>query len=214
MRRHPRADWWLAAALAMLAGCVDAIGFLRAGGMFVSFMSGNTTRLAVDAVARQAAAFTAAGLILGFLAGVVVGAVIAQAAGRWQRPAVIAATALLLALAAALSGWPLAVVLLAVAMGVLNAVFERGGEVSIGVTYMTGTLVKLGQNLSAALMGPAPRAAWVPYLLLWSGLAAGAVAGAAAYGRYGTAMLWVAAGAAALLALATVPGAAATGRDG
>ena len=36
-----------AVALAALAGCVDAIGFLSANGYFVSFMSGNTTRLGV-----------------------------------------------------------------------------------------------------------------------------------------------------------------------
>jgi hypothetical protein len=42
--RHRRR---FAVALAALAGCVDAIGFLSADGYFVSFMSGNTTRLGV-----------------------------------------------------------------------------------------------------------------------------------------------------------------------
>ena len=37
----------LVAALSVLAGMTDAIGFM-ASGDFVSFMSGNTTRLAVD----------------------------------------------------------------------------------------------------------------------------------------------------------------------
>jgi len=38
----------LACALSALAGYVDAIGFLHLGGLFVSFMSGNSTRLGVS----------------------------------------------------------------------------------------------------------------------------------------------------------------------
>lgn len=37
----------LAFCLAGLAGFVDAIGFLGSGGLFVSFMSGNSTRMAI-----------------------------------------------------------------------------------------------------------------------------------------------------------------------
>ena len=37
---------WMAVLLAALAGYVDSIGFLQLGGLFVSFMSGNTTRMA------------------------------------------------------------------------------------------------------------------------------------------------------------------------
>lgn len=44
----------LVAALSVLSGMTDAIGFLETGD-FVSFMSGNTTRLAVDALWASAA---------------------------------------------------------------------------------------------------------------------------------------------------------------
>ena len=37
----------LACALSALAGYVDGIGFIHLGGLFVSFMSGNSTRLGV-----------------------------------------------------------------------------------------------------------------------------------------------------------------------
>jgi uncharacterized membrane protein YoaK (UPF0700 family) len=37
----------LAGWLAALAGIVDAIGYLHLGGLFVSYMSGNSTQLAV-----------------------------------------------------------------------------------------------------------------------------------------------------------------------
>jgi len=47
MIRHPRRDQARAIGLAAIAGYVDAIAFVDLGGFFVSFMSGNSTRLAV-----------------------------------------------------------------------------------------------------------------------------------------------------------------------
>ena len=41
----------LACALSALAGYVDGIGFLHLGGLFVSFMSGNSTRMGVSLAA-------------------------------------------------------------------------------------------------------------------------------------------------------------------
>ena len=47
MTRYQRHHWFLAVALAALAGFVDAIGFLYTGGFFTAFMTGNSTRMAV-----------------------------------------------------------------------------------------------------------------------------------------------------------------------
>ncbi len=47
MIRYPLRIRLFAAGLSALAGFVDAIGFIKLGGYFVSFMSGNSTRLAV-----------------------------------------------------------------------------------------------------------------------------------------------------------------------
>lgn len=44
----------LAIRLSALAGYVDAIGFIQPGGFFVSFMSGNSTRLGVGPIAGAA----------------------------------------------------------------------------------------------------------------------------------------------------------------
>ena len=181
MIRQRKPLWVLAAGLAMLAGYVDAIGFLRLGGLFVSFMSGNSTQLGVAIAGNANGVAVAAGLLACFVLGVVLGARVALAAGRRRKPAVLALVTLLLALATlvgTMTAAPMAALfLLALAMGAENNVFQRGGEVSVGVTYMTGTLVKLGQNLAVASAG-GPRWRWLPYLLLWAGLVAGAVTGA------------------------------------
>ena len=120
-----------------------------------------------------------------------------------RRPIVLGLVALLLTAAAgfgALDIVPAAVVLMALAMGAENAIFEKDGEVTIGLTYMTGTLVKLGQRLVAALLG-GERFAWLPYLLQWLGLLAGAVAGALVYPHLALGSLWIAAAVAAILTL-------------
>ena len=201
MLRHRNRDIASAVAAATLAGYVDAIGFLSLGGFFVSFMSGNSTRLAVGVAGLSPEALIAARLILSFVAGVVLGSLIGAAAKRWRRPAVLVLVAGLLASAAivAMGAPDLAMLLVAAAMGAENTTFERDGEVSIGLTYMTGALVKLGQRLAGAIMG-GPRLAWAPYLMLWLGLVGGAVAGALAWPVFGLAGLW--AGVAGALVLA------------
>lgn len=193
----------LAACLSALAGYVDAIGFLKLGGFFVSFMSGNSTRMAVGLAEGTPQAAEGAGLIAAFVAGVVAGSLTGRLARRHGRAAVLLLVALLLAAAAALGQTDAtlaAMGLLVMAMGAENAVFERDGEVRIGLTYMTGTLVKIGQRLTTALMGGA-RFGWLPFLLLWLGLIAGAVLGASVYPHLGLNGLWIASAFAAACAL-------------
>jgi len=206
MTRYTKRIWLFAACLSALAGFVDAIGFLSLGGFFVSFMSGNSTRLGVGLAEASGAALVAASLIGTFVFGVVAGSLAGHIAGRNRRPVVLALVAALLALAAAFAagGWPRATIVFAgLAMGAENAIFERDGEVQIGLTYMTGTLVKLGQRLTAAFLG-GDSMGWLPYLLLWLGLVSGGLAGALVYPRLGLSALWIAAGIALLLSFVTV----------
>lgn len=202
MRRYQKRHHLLAIGLAVLAGFVDALGFLKLGGLFVSFMSGNSTRLAVGIARHVPGSLFAGALIAAFVGGVMSGAAVGRLAGPWRKQAVLGVLAVELALAAAgarlTGGVAPTSLLMAFAMGSANAVFERDGEVSIGVTYMTGTLVKFGQHLAAALAG-GPRYAWAPYLMLWLGLVAGAMTGAAIFPILGLHALWIAAAAATVL---------------
>lgn len=204
MTRYDRRLRILAACLSALAGYVDAIGFIELGGFFVSFMSGNSTRLAVGLVGDWGHSATAAWLVGCFVLGVMLGSLVGHLAKARRRPAVLVLVALLLggAAAAHMAGAVQAAILLTVlAMGAENAVFAQDGDVQIGLTYMTGTLVKLGMRLTSALLG-GERFGWTPYLLLWIGLVLGAVAGAALHPRLGLDALWIAAGAALIMAAA------------
>jgi uncharacterized membrane protein YoaK (UPF0700 family) len=179
MHRYDPARQRLAFGLAGLAGLVDATGFVVAGGYFTSFMSGNTTRMGVELVERPALALAPLGLIGCFLAGVVLGALIGrQFKGRHKR-VLLGLVAALLAAGAALLAAGQAIPFLALsaaAMGLANNIFARDGEVTVGVTYMTGALVRFGQGIAARIGGqslPATRG----YGLLWSALALGAASG-------------------------------------
>ena len=203
MLRYDRRARLLAACFSGVAGYVDAIGFLLTGGFFVSFMSGNSTRLGIGLAEGSSQAVFAAVLLVAFVVGVMLGAVTGRIAGRHRQAVVLGLVTVLLATAVLLHSLGAGVLValpMALAMGAENTVFAEDGEVRIGLTYMTGTLVKLGKRLTFALMG-GDRWSWLPFLLLWSGLAAGAVAGALAYRAFGVHAL---VGAVVLMAVMTV----------
>ena len=183
MHRYDPGRQKLALGLAFLAGQTDAIGFIVAGGYFTSFMSGNTTRLGVDLIENPAAAYLPVVLIASFLGGVVAGSLVI---GKWQRRRktvllAIVASILGAAAIAAASGLPLVfLTLAAAAMGAANNSFSRDGEVTVGVTYMTGALVRFGQGIAARLSGR-PTGTMRGYGALWAALAAGAASGAGLY---------------------------------
>jgi len=195
VKHYERGEVLLAVTLSGVAGYVDAIGFLKLGGFFVSFMSGNSTRLGVGlATGNAGAVLTVLALVASFVAGVVLGALTARAFGESRRSPVLVLEAALLSLGAALlaAGFDTAgVTAVAMAMGAENAVFQRNGDVAVGLTYMTGALVKAGQRIAGALVGGEP-SDWPRYVLLWLGLAAGGALGALAYVTVGASALWIA----------------------
>jgi uncharacterized membrane protein YoaK (UPF0700 family) len=189
----------LACALSALAGYVDAIGFIHLGGLFVSFMSGNSTRMGVSlAEGKWMSAAEALGLIALFVIGAAAGSLIVLGRGVNRQPWVLLVEALLLAGAALCYaiGLPnIAVAAIVLAMGLENAVFQIDGGAGLGLTYVTGALIKVGQLLALALSGGA-RWGWAPNLLLWAALVAGSLCGALAYHWINLAAIWFAAGSA------------------
>lgn len=184
MIRYDKGFRRLAFCLAGLAGFVDAIGFLGSGGLFVSFMSGNSTRMAIGITGATTLALAAATLIALFVLGVVLNIMATSKITVAHRKVVAISGVAALLVGAACCKWSgldvAAVGLLCVAMGASNTIFRRDGEVSIGVTYMTGTLVKLGNKLADAALG-GNRTGWIPYFMLWLALVFGGILGAASY---------------------------------
>jgi uncharacterized membrane protein YoaK (UPF0700 family) len=195
----------LACALSALAGYVDGIGFLHLGGLFVSFMSGNSTRLGVSlAEARWSNAAEEIVLITLFVAGAAAGSLIVLGRGPHRQAWVLLAEATLLATAAlayTLGQPDIAVAAMVLAMGLENAVFQTQVGASLGLTYITGALVKVGQLAASALRG-GDRWAWAPNLLLWAALVTGAVCGTLAYHWINLAAIWFAAAVALALSAA------------
>ncbi len=207
MSRSDRHALLLAIILALLAGYVDALGYLTLKGFFVSFMSGNSTRFSIAlAGGDRRVILTAGSLIALFVLGVVSAALVApEGPVRQRRMLALVATLLgLAALAASLGRDRWSVALAAVAMGAESDVIRKAGPVNVTVTYMTGTLVKMGRAMADSLRG-GPRWGWLPYALLWASLVTGVMAGTAAYPAVHLQGLWLAAACCAALAAVTRP---------
>lgn len=198
----------MAVSLAVLAGFVDAVGYLSLGGVFVAFMSGNSTVMSVGAMSVGAAAgpagrvALAGSLVAAFVGGVVAGTLAGRAFGRQRAAGILALVAALLGGGAWLGqvGWTGSCgVVLAMAMGAENTAFQRPGRAALGLTYMTGALVRFGQRLANALTG-GPWRPVLPDLLLWLGMVGGALLGAGMWRAVGLDGLWLAVFAAVVMA--------------
>ena len=194
----------LAAALAMIAGFIDAYGMITYG-VFVSFMSGNTTQTGYQTAERAFGPASLSALaILMFLVGSFAGTLLVQAAGRLARRAVFGVVAAALAEVVGLThfgflsvGFGIAIV--SVAMGIMNAALSRVGAQAVSLTFVTGSLSRVGSSLALALRrAPLPDAQgpWDTHLRramllarLWVGFLAGAFLSGAVTPRYGALVL-------------------------
>jgi uncharacterized membrane protein YoaK (UPF0700 family) len=191
----------LAGFLAALAGIVDVMAYLHLGGLFVSFMSGNSTQLGAALGQNDLAeAGIVAKLIAFFVAGAA-GQVVAVFAGGRHLTWVLVIVALLLGLAAALAIAPEP---MALAMGALNASLRRAGSIPISLTFVTGVLVRFGQGLGDFLTGHATGLNWLLQAIPWVGLIAGATLGTFVYEWIGEAAIWLPVILAGLLAVCSM----------
>jgi uncharacterized membrane protein YoaK (UPF0700 family) len=189
--------------LVALAGYVDAVGYLQFQGVFVSFMSGNTTSLGVAVAREDASRGWELAEVLGlFVAGVVGGSLLHRRAGRWGNSLILCLIFALLLLAYVTPA--AAIASLVLAMGALNASVHQVGRVKVSLTFVTGTLVRFGTGLADWLSGQAPAQDWLWPVTLWLAFLAGALGGAAGLEHLGAHALLVAAGLS--LGLAAVAG--------
>jgi uncharacterized membrane protein YoaK (UPF0700 family) len=147
------------------AGCVDAVSFLGLGQVLTVAMTGNTVLLGLALGQADAeAALRSTVALLGFFAGTLLGAAIAdRGPGIWS-PVVAAALAIeLVLLIGFATTWQLAggqrwigghfalIAAAGLAMGLQSAVAHRAGVGGIATTYVTGTLTTLATRLIGSL---------------------------------------------------------------
>ena len=153
--------------LSLAAGCVDAVGFLGLGQIFVANMTGNTVLLGLAlGQAKGLAALRALVALVGFVAGVAAGAAIVgpgRERSTWAPGVTAALTLELVVLVAFAVGWLLVgaepagravyllIVLPSLAMGVQSAAVRRLGIPGVATTYITGTLTDLTEGAIARL---------------------------------------------------------------
>jgi len=175
--------------LTATAGFCDGVGFLALGRFYTSFMSGNTTQLGASlAIGDAGAALLAGSLVVLFFIGSFLGSLGAQSSTRFGPVValgiVLAGLAVSLLLTSTGFGAAQSMLALAAAAGAQNAVLQPIGAARLGTTFVTGTLFAAGQDLARATLRAAPRWRWLQHLLVWAALAAGALMGALAYGRW------------------------------
>lgn len=189
-----------AASLSFLAGLADVVGFLLAGD-FVSFMSGNTTRLGIALAEGNGAAILRLALVIAiFVAGNAFGALFM----RWTRgsqPALLCVVGILALLPLLFADPSHGVPALVFAMGALNAALEEVDGQALGVTYVSGALSRFGRGLGRFLLGHHAKGWWVQ-IVPWTGMLGGALSGALLTHRWGGLAVFAVAGTALVLALA------------
>lgn len=185
----------LALGLAALAGFVDVQGFLSLSGIFMSSMSGNSTQLGARlAHGDPGLALIPAAVIVLFVTGVVAGSLVARRFANARATVLLVLVATLLfgaALAAAFDHTPIAIALMTFAMGMENTALVAEGRSTVAVSYITGSLVRLGQAFAARLSGE-DGSDVAFHVLLWLGIVLGALGGAHAYARWQLDTLWIA----------------------
>ncbi|WP_081968068.1 YoaK family protein [Mycobacterium kyorinense] len=175
--------------LAWLAGLVGAVAFTHSAGYFVTTATGNTQRAVAGLFIDDPWLSISATLLVScFLCGVIFGSMCRRRIwrGHPHGPTVITTVCLSIATISdvGLQGWSTApvafipILVVAFGIGALNTTFVKDGEVSIPLSYVTGTVVKLGQGIERHLSGGSV-ADWLGHFLLFASFVAGGLTGGA-----------------------------------
>ena len=193
----------LAAGLALIAGYVDAYGYITFK-TYLSFMSGNTTQTGSQVGQGDLAAALPSLLAIVFLViGVFTGTLLTHSGTHQSWRLRFGFVAALLAviigvtqLGALASGVGIAT--LSLAMGMMNTALSHVGAQSVNLTFVTGTLNSIGRHLALAVKR-APLAdaqgSWDTHIRrafllagVWTSFLSGALLSGAATPRFG---VWV-----------------------
>ncbi len=198
LTKLPRWVWVGAAALAGIAGMINAVGFLSVTHQSVTHLTGTTT---LFGLALGEARWREAGYFLALIAAFVAGATFSGLTIR-ERSLVLGRRyglalmieALLLAAAVPLlraqSVW--GDYLASAACGLQNAMVSTYSGAALRTTHVSGMFTDIGIALGAMLRGlPADRLKFKLWAILIGGFAGGGAVGAIAFARLGFGTLYV-----------------------
>ncbi|BBY07058.1 DUF1275 family protein [Mycobacterium noviomagense] len=173
--------------LAWLAGLVGAVAFTHSAGYFVTTATANTQRAVAGLfIGDPWLSISATLLVSCFLAGVIVGSLCRRRIWRAHPHGPTLLTTICLSIATVgdvmLQGWSagpvafLPILVIAFGIGALNTTFVKNEEVSIPLSHVTGTIVKLGQGIERHISGGSA-ADWLGHFLLFASFVAGGLTG-------------------------------------
>jgi uncharacterized membrane protein YoaK (UPF0700 family) len=198
LQTSARVQAWRAVGGALISGYVDSYTLLNFG-VYVSFMSGNTTSAGLHVGQGNVAAAAQSLLpIPFFVLGIFVGTLLMHGDRRQGLPRLSALVAAMLSMdiVAAYFVWPgwVSVLILSIAMGIMNTSITHVGGQSVSLGFVTGDLNNLGQQLELGIKrSPVEHAQgpwdthWLRAVLLagiWTAFFLGAVLGAALAARF------------------------------
>ncbi|WP_232596447.1 YoaK family protein [Photobacterium phosphoreum] len=168
--------------LLFLAGIVDAIGFIHLkNGLFVSFMSGNTTHVAMLLSNHQySQSLSYIGVILLFVTGITVGEMIAVLQKKNYRWLVMSAVSILLCSAIFIEKITIPMAtnfVLAFAMGLQNIALRITISKAMPLTFATAFLANTGRELAMLLLGQGDKNIFIKQFFLWLSIFIGAIVG-------------------------------------
>jgi uncharacterized membrane protein YoaK (UPF0700 family) len=179
----------LGICLTMTAGYLDGYGLLVLG-TYVSFMSGNTTMTGVRLGQENLlAALSPAIAVLSFVVGGFAANLITSSPLRYARCVLFGVIAASLIISSGLGTYGMwktvQIAVLALAMGMANPALSKVGAEAVSMTFMTGTLSRIGSHLALALKGrpvPDSEGPWDTHLYraildarLWASFFCGAI---------------------------------------
>ena len=134
-------------ALCLIAGFVDAVSYTELGAIFAANMTGNSVLFAIAAVRGESARAASYALTLAvFLAGAIISSLLRRIT-KQSAVALAGAAALLLVAALVPAARDQQLALLACAMGLQGGAITRFGPINLTTVVVTGTMVRLADNL-------------------------------------------------------------------
>ncbi|MBB2204269.1 YoaK family protein [Gluconacetobacter takamatsuzukensis] len=148
------------AALSLVAGYVDAVGYVELHGIFSAAMTGNTTSFGLSLARQDWPRVAAVGTVLGlFFCGALAASLLRRSLRAYRHEWLWIAALLILAQClhwshTAATGSRVETLLLTVAMAMQGEVLSRFSSVSVQTIVVTNNIIKFADNVAGFLRAP------------------------------------------------------------